>query len=145
VNIDQEATVGRKARRFNEFMMAIGIAALGVQLSLFPEEVFRPHGALGLLIWFAPPLVWTLSFVVFGTARFVIVMINGFWPISPTARWLMSIASLTLWLALTAGYWTALPLTKGFPALVLSPIALSVEGVALYALTVMRWERKHGG
>lgn len=140
-----EAQVGNRTRRFIELMMALGVAALGIQLTAVPGEVFRPNGALDILTLIAPAIVWTLAFTVFGTVRLVVVFINGFWPRSPTVRWGLSIISLFLWTVLCAGYWAAMPSTKGFPALMLSPIALGVEGTCLYALTVLRWTRKSDG
>ena len=139
-----EARVGNRSRRLFELIMASAIFALGVQLSHTPGEVFKTGGALEPLL-FLPALVWTMFYAVFGAIRLTVVIINGFWPLSPDVRWAMSIASLLLvWMPLSSGYWMMLPTTQGFPALILGPIAFVVEANCLFALSALRAGRSSG-
>ena len=144
MSTDLEAHVGNRTRRLMEMTMALAILALGVQLTLTPDEVFRPDGALAMLLLFASPLVWTLFFTMLGTARLVVVIINGVWRPSPIVRQAMSVLSLGGWSVLAMGYWMALPATKGFPALVLTVVCFIVEANCLYALSALRASRGRG-
>ncbi len=140
---DLEARIGNRSRRVLEMTMALAIMALGVQLTRAPDDVFRVGGALYPLLLIAPALFWTTVFTMLGTARLVIVIINGVWPLSPFVRWWMSAISLGfVWAALTAGYWIMLPATQGFPALVLGPIGFIVEANCLFALSALRAGRR---
>lgn len=144
MSTDLEAHIGNRTRRLMEMTMALAILALGVQLTLTPGEVFRPGGALAMLMLFAPALFWTLFFTILGTARLMVVIINGVWPLSPIVRQSMSIVSLGGWAMLSMGYWMMLPATKGFPALVLTLIGFIVEANCLYALSALRASRRRG-
>ena len=93
---------------------------------------------------FLSPAAWTLFFTMLGTGRLVVVVINGFWPLSPHVRWWLSLASLWVWASLTWGYWRMLPATAGFPALVFSPVILMVEAICLFALSALRAGRRRG-
>lgn len=124
--------------------MALAVLALGLQLTAVPDQVFRDGGALYPVMLIAPPLLWTLTATVLGTARLIVVVINGFWPLSPLVRWWMSLISLGIWASLTAGYVLMLPSTLGFPALVLAPIGFIVEANCLYALSALRDGHRHG-
>lgn len=137
-----EATIGNRSRRLFEFTMALGIMLLGIQLTLSPESVLRQGGALGTALNIAPPIVWTMAAVILGTARVMVVFINGVWPLSPVVRWSMSLISLGLWTSLAAGYWMALPASKGFPSLILSVICLVVEANCFYALSALRADKR---
>jgi hypothetical protein len=143
---DQEAAVGNRTRRLLECSMALATMLLGLQLTAFPEDVMRPGGALDLLSALMPAPVWTLGFIILGSMRLVVCIINGYWPLSPHVRWAASAMTLVLvWLPLAVGYWLNLPDTKGFPALILGPIALLVEATSFYALSVIRAGRNRGG
>ena len=142
MRMELEARVGNRTRRFQEMLLAIAILGLGIQLTLTPDEVFKEGGALEPLLYFAPSFAWTLSWVVFGTARAVVVYINGVWPISPAVRWGMSIVSLGFWSFFAFGYWLMFPATKGFPMLVMGLVMVAVEANACYALSAMRADRQ---
>ena len=141
---DLEAHIGNRTRRLMELTLALAILALGVQLTRTPGEVFRDGGALYPLMIFAPAKYWTLLFTILGTARLMVVIINGVWPLSPLVRTVMSFVSLGGWAMMAFGYWAMLPATQGFPALVLCPIAFIVEANCLYALSALRAGRPRG-
>lgn len=139
-----EAHVGNRSRRLFEMTMAVAVLALGVQLTLFPQEVFKQGGALSILEVLARPQLWTIAMTILGSVRLIVVIINGVWPLSPLARQGMSIVSLCMWAMLAIGYWSMLPATKGFPSLVLTLIGFVVEANCLYALSVLRVSRQRG-
>lgn len=136
-----EAHVGNRTRRLLELAMAAAVLGLGIQLSGNPDEVFKPEGALAPLM-ILPRTFWTQLFTVLGSVRLVVVIINGFWPLSPLVRWYLSLATLAIWACITWGYWRMLPATSGFPALVLAPVVFIVEANCLFALSALRTARR---
>lgn len=138
MNPELEAAVGRRLRRIYEMNMALAILGLGV-LFILNGRMFEPGTALEPMASMLPGLVWSLAFVMLGTARLVTLIVNGFWPLGPAVRWWLSAASLvTAWLPIAAAYWLMLPELSAFPTLVLGPFAVIGEASCLFALSALR-------
>lgn len=150
MTVDQEAHAGMFLRRALEFILAGGVTLLGIGVLLMPEA--WGHPVYGLLDAIAPQRAWGVVFTLLGCTRCMVVVINGFWPLSPVARLSFSIATLTLvWLPIAAtflAYFRLFLLGDGggfLPGLVLTGIAVMTEGLCMYALTALKGARKHVG
>lgn len=151
MTVDQEAHVGVFLRRALEFTLAGCVLLIGVGLLLF--EGAWQHPLYHLLNSIAPQRFWGTWFTMLGTTRCIVLVINGFWPLSPLAR--LSLATTTLvtaWLPLTAAYLAYLRLflldgsSGGFvPGLVLIGVAVMTEALCMYALAALKEARKRVG
>lgn len=151
MTVEQEAHAGMFVRRALEFINAGGVMLLGIGLLLMPEA--WGHPVYALLDAVAPQRAWGVLFTMLGCTRALVVVINGFWPLSPVARLSLSIATLILvWLPIAAtmlAYFRMFLLGSGeggfMPGLVLTGIAVMTEGLCMYALTALKGARKHVG
>lgn len=150
MSVDQEAHAGMFVRRALEFINAGGVMLMGIALLLLPSA--WEHPVYALLDAIAPQPVWGTLFALLGCTRAMVVIINGFWPLSPVARLTFSIATLILvWLPIAAtflAYFRLFLLGDGggfLPGLVLTGIAVMTEGLCMYALTALKGARKHVG
>jgi ABC-type Na+ efflux pump permease subunit len=137
-----EAMVGARTRRINEMQMAVACLLLGVMFAI-SGQVFDAGAPLHNLQWIAPASAWAIWFQFVGTVRLIVLIINGYWPLGATVRRCLSITCLaTAWIPITAGYLLTFEMSLGYPAMVLSAIAVIGEVNILLALSAYRAERR---
>lgn len=147
----QEAHAGMFLRRALEFILGGAVLLLGLGILLL--EGAWAHPVYSLLENIAPNRAWGALFTVLGTMRCMIVTINGFWPLSPVARFSLSCATLVFaWLPIAATFLAYLRLfligngEGGFlPGAVLIGVAVMTEGLCMYALMALKGARKNVG
>lgn len=144
----QEAHAGVFMRRALEFILAGAVMLLGIEFLLFPSA--WSHELYRLLDSIAPQRLWGTWFAILGTARCIVLIINGFWPLSPVARLSLAIATLvTAWLPLAAAYLAYLRLFLlgegggAVPGLILTGVAVMTEALCMYALAALKEARKN--
>lgn len=147
MSVQQEAHAGMFIRRALEFILSMGVLLLGAGILLFDSA--WAHPLYHTLSDVAPARAWGTVWVMLGTARAIIVVINGFWPLSPFAR--LSLAATTLllvWLPLSFTYLAylrafLLDASGGFvPGIVLTGIAVMTEALCMYALAALTEARR---
>jgi hypothetical protein len=144
MNTELEARVGNRTRRAQEMKMSLAVLGLGIMFAL-DGRLFNEGEALWMLGVFVRPSLWAQVFTMIGMARLVVLIVNGFWPVGPTVRWVLCIISLFIvWMPIAVAYWMMLPMTLGYPALVLSVIAVIGELICLFALSALRAGRASG-
>lgn len=132
------ADQGRIFRKVTESLGAAAALVMGLQFILVGFESFTwPY--LPLLV-FVPAPVWGAIMLGLGSVRAVILAVNGWWPLSHSARKIMSLLFIAfVWLPLTACFWWGLVIDLGhgefktYPGLAYSMYALGIEFMVFYA------------
>ena len=150
MTIEQEAHVGMFLRRALEFVLAGGVFVMGLGILLL--DGMWQHDLYRVLETVAPDRVWGTLFLVLGAIRCVVLVINGFWPLSPAARLTLAVSTLIIaWFPLAISY---LAYFRSFltgdgggfiPGLALVGIAIFTEALCLYALSALQQARRHVG
>lgn len=149
MSVEQEAHAGMFMRRALEFILAGATLLLGLGFLLL--EGAWTHPVYALMGQIAPQNVWGTLFTVLGTTRCIVLVINGFWPLSPVARLSLAIATLTIvWLPLAGtflAYFRLFLLREGqggfLPDLIMVGIAVMTEALCMYALAALKAAQKH--
>lgn len=100
-----------KAKRLEWFFATI-LLLFGVVLVL-PANTFDSSPSYAVLQWWATEDTWGGWFLLAGTVRLVILIINGAWWRTAFLRALAAFCSLFFWVSVAAGFLLANPATWG--------------------------------
>lgn len=100
-----------KAKRL-EWFFATTLLILGAVL-LLPVDTFPSSPSYDMLAWWGSEDAWGMWFLVAGTARLIIIIINGVWWRTAFLRAISAFYSLFFWFSVSLGFLLANPATWG--------------------------------